>query len=301
MIDFTNRLERLMYLLDALSSGTKLSTPLLATQFKITKKIIQSDFNTYILPYVDAVYYDGSIKCHVAKRNFLNYMRLDSRQLATMLLIKAKATDNYSPDGLVESIDELFSEFSALLEERMYAKSMVESLEPSDDRVLIENAIKSQSVITCNYNGKERELCPFSIINLEGFWYLVNYDRGHDDIRRYHLKSITHVTLLDEQFEMTDDIRDILERLKYAINAYFEPLVEPYAVELYIDEKVAKYFERKPLNARQRIMQHYEDGSIDLEVWITDDMEIIPTIHRYMPYVRVISPEGLKNKINKNI
>jgi len=297
MAKYANRLERLVYILTKLSKGERLSTPRLVTQLNLSKKIIQTDFNTYILPFVDAVYYDGSSKCHVARHNFLELMRFDSKQLATMLMIKAKATDKYSPNGLEESIETLFSEYADLLEERMYAKSMVENLDSSDNRVRIENAIKSQSVIKCKYNGKERELCPLSIINLEGFWYLVNYDRGHDDIRRYHLKSIRAVTIEEEKFEINDDISKILERFKYAINAYFEPLVDPYIVELYIDAKVAKYFERKPLNARQRVMKTYANGSIDLEVLITDDMEIIPTIQRYMPFVRVIEPEGLREKV----
>jgi len=202
---------------------------------------------------------------------------------------------------LAESIDALCNEYSTLLTERMYAKSKVESLQHNEDRVFIENAIKSQSVITCHYNDKERELCPLSVINLEGFWYLVNYDREHDDIRRYHLKSITHVEVSDEQFEITDDTRKILERFKYAINAYFEPLEESFAVELFIDAKVAKYFKRMPLNSRQRIMKQYDDGSVDLEIWITDYMEILPTIQRYMPYVRVIEPEGLRERVIQNV
>jgi predicted DNA-binding transcriptional regulator YafY len=127
---------------------------------------------------------------------------------------------------------------------------------------------------------------------------LVNYDREYEDIRRYHLKSIVDVEVLDESFTITSEIAEILERFKYAINAYFEPLVEPYAVELYIDAKVAKYFERMPLNSRQRVMQRYDVGSIDLEIYITDDMEIIPTVQRYMPYVRVIEPEGLRDKFS---
>jgi len=89
MLDSSNRLERLAYLLTELSKGTRLSTPLLVEKLNLSKKIIQTDFNTYILPHVDAVYYDGSIKCHVSKNNFLDFIRVDSKQLATILMIKA--------------------------------------------------------------------------------------------------------------------------------------------------------------------------------------------------------------------
>ncbi len=299
--NFQNRLERLEYLLIELSRGARLSTPRLVETLLVTKKIIQTDFNTYILPYVDAVYYDGSAKCYIAKTNFLQTMLLDSKSLATILMLKVKCADKYSPDGLLESANQLFERYDSLLEERIYSHAMVEKLDDYPHRVVLENAINSQSVISCLYNNKERELFPLKILNLEGFWYLVNWDTEYDDIRRYHLKSITNVEVLDEAFEKTPEIDALLEKFDYAINAFFEPFVEPFPVELYIDAKVAKYFERMPINKRQRVMKIYEDGSIDLEVFITDYMEIIPTIQRYIPYVRVIEPLGLREMLIKSI
>jgi len=179
---------------------------------------------------------------------------------------------------------------------------MVEALDTNKELVIqIENAVKSNCIITCTYNNKIRELYPLEIINLEGFWYLINFDTEYEDIRRYHLKSIRNVEVLEETFERSSEIQEILDRFDYAINAFFEPLVEPFAVELYIDAKVAQYFERKSISKRQRIMQRYEDGSIDLEIFITDYMEIIPIIQRYMPYIGVVGPDGLRDVIQRNI
>ena len=302
MQDYHNRLERLDYLLTSLSKGARLSTPILVEQLGVTKKIIQTDFKEYILPYVEEVYYDYSAKCYIAKSNFLQKMLLESRALATMLMIKVKSRDKYSPDGFTQNVETLFTEYENLLEERIYSQSMVEKLDGSNnERILIENALKSNNVITCNYNEKQRELYPLQIINLEGFWYLVNWDTEYNDIRRYHLKSIKDVEVLDNTFEISPAMNEILERFDYAINAFFEPFVEAFAVELFLDAKVAKYFLRMPISKRQRVMKTYEDGSIDLELYITDYMEIIPTIQRYMPYVGVIEPVELRDEVEENI
>jgi len=301
MQDFDNRLERLSYLLTELSKGSRLSTPMLVEQLGVSKKMIQTDFNTYILPFVEEVYYDGSAKCHVARCNFLQHSLVGSRALATMLMVKVKCSDNYSPDGLLESVDELFCQYTSQLEEALYAKAMVESLEPNDNRLLIENAISSQKVISCTYRDKPRELCPLEIINLEGFWYLVNWDVGHEDIRRYHLKSISDVVVLEASFTLSDEMKTVLSRFGYAVNAFFEPYVEPYVVELYVDARVAPYFIRMPLNKRQRIMTTHADGAMDIEIFITDDMEILPTIQKYLPYVRVIEPERLRDRVMGNV
>lgn len=86
-----------------------------------------------------------------------------------------------------------------------------------------------------------------------------------------------------------------------AITAYYKPDEPSIIVQLFIDSKVARYFIRKPLNTTQRIIKKYDDKSIEVELSITDYMEIIPTIQRYMPYVMVIEPDELKLKVKENI
>jgi len=34
---------------------------------------------------------------------------------------------------------------------------------------------------------------------------------------------------------------------------------------------------------------------------VTDEMEIIPTIQRYLPYIKVLSPDSLNEKIEENL
>ena len=58
-------------------------------------------------------------------------------------------------------------------------------------------------------------------------------------------------------------------------------------------------FLRKPLNPTQRVIKKYDDGSLELEIIITDLMEIIPTIQRYIPYIGVIAPDELKLEVKE--
>ena len=75
----------------------------------------------------------------------------------------------------------------------------------------------------------------------------------------------------------------------------------PILVQLFMDKEVSRYFLRKPLNQTQRVLKQYDDKSIDLEIVVTNLMEIIPTIQRYIPHVKVIEPLELKEAIKKNI
>ncbi len=72
-------------------------------------------------------------------------------------------------------------------------------------------------------------------------------------------------------------------------------------VQLLIQKEVSRFFIRKPLSNTQRVIKQYDDNSMEIEVIITDMMEIIPTIQKYMPYIQVIEPLELKNEVIKNI
>jgi len=297
----TNRSKRLSHILALLSSGAKLSTPELADTLNLTKRIIQLDFKEYLIPLFEdgMIYYDYSLKCYCAKTNFLVGTLLSSDELAVIALLKAKSKDKFSDDGFATQTDALFQKFEESLSNIFYQETLVEKIGDFKTEIIrIKNAITHRREIACNYNNKQRSLYPLKILNLEGFWYLINYDVAYSEIRRYHLNSISNITLLETEFTFDESI---IERFDNAINAFYEPHIEPFSIELFLDAKVAKYFKRKPISKTQRILKTYHDGSCDIELYITDFMEIIPTIQRYIPYVRVIRPDALAEIVYKNL
>ena len=70
---------------------------------------------------------------------------------------------------------------------------------------------------------------------------------------------------------------------------------------MFANKEVSRYFLRKPLNQTQRVLKQYDDKSIDFEIVVTNLMEIIPTIQRYIPFIGVIEPQELKDKVKENI
>ncbi len=296
-----NRIQRLSYILAQLSKGDKLSTNQLAQQFETTTRKIQLDFTEYILPLFDddTIYYDYSFKCYIAKSNFLTKTYLNAQELATISILKAKSKDRYSDDDLASKTNLLFDKLEDSLKNSIYENLSLESIDNNTSQIIqIKNAIKSKNEIKCFYNDKSRNLYPLKILNLSGFWYLINYDLKYHEIRRYHLNSIKDIEILENKFEFDEEI---IKDFDNAINAYFEPHITPFVVELFLDKKVSKYFIRKPINQTQRVLKTYEDGSFDIEIYITDFMEIIPTIQSYIPYVLVISPDELGEVVKGNM
>jgi predicted DNA-binding transcriptional regulator YafY len=78
-------------------------------------------------------------------------------------------------------------------------------------------------------------------------------------------------------------------------------LDEQFVVRLFIDKSIRKYFERKPLRG-QTIIGEDKDGSIEIEIKAQPmNMEIIPLILWYIPYIKVLEPQCLADEIKERV
>ncbi|MCK5110344.1 MAG: WYL domain-containing protein [Arcobacteraceae bacterium] len=296
-----NRINRLSEILISLSKGDGLSTPSLVIKFGTTKKIIQTDFKEYLLPLFsdDKIYYDYSSKTYKAKNDFLTKTLLSAKELAIISILKAKSKDKYSDKELSEKTEILFNKFEEELSNRVYQKLAVEKIDTFKDEIIqIKNAIESKNIIKCFYNDKQREIYPLKILNLEGYWYLIIYEPKDNKIKTFHLNTIKNIEVLNLNFTYS---QKKVKSFDNAITAYYKPDNELITVQLFIDDTVSIYFIRKPITSTQRIIKKYDDSSIEIELTITDLMEIIPTIQRYMPHIKVIEPDELKVEVRRNI
>jgi len=122
--------------------------------------------------------------------------------------------------------------------------------------------------------------------------------KGYLYLKKYYLKNIHQIKVLDETFESTEKLDRLLDN---SISVWFEQNTEPYRVTLYISEVVAKYFKRKPISKSQITESLHEDGSMVVSVEITHDMEIIPFVKYWMPHIIVLKPARVDETIRKDI
>ena len=300
-MNFENRINRLSLILELLNKGYELSTPSLVERFGVSKKIIQTDFKEYLLPLFvdDKIYYDYSSKTYKAKNNFLTKTLFSSDELSIIAILKNKSKDKYSDDDLSLKVDSLFLKFEDELTNKLYQTSSIEKIDNFKNEIIqIKNAVETKSIIKCFYNDKNREIYPLKILNLEGFWYLIVYEPIDNKIKTFHLNTIKNIEVLNTHFSFDEEKINSFDN---AISAYYKPNNAPILVQLFMDKEVSRYFMRKPLNKSQRVLKIYDDESCDIELTITEYMEIIPTIQRYIPHIGVIEPQELKTKIRENI
>lgn len=151
----------------------------------------------------------------------------------------------------------------------------------------IEEAIKNKYEITFRYQDYDFLVKPLKLVFFDGFWYMLCFDsKAKDTFKKFHLKSIQNLKLLENSFEVSQDIE---EQLRHANSIWFD-LKEPFSVRLFIEKEIRKYFERKPLPS-QMFMGEDKDGS----------MEILPIINYYIPHIKVLEPQWLADIVKEKV
>jgi len=166
------------------------------------------------------------------------------------------------------------------------------------------NAIEENQYITINYLStkkgpkiKEYKCQPFKIIYYEGFWYLLARCDGETVFRKFRLDKMQKVEELEEYFRTPENLKTVLDE---SINVWFEGERNKRVV-LEIFNEVAEFFKKRHYFPKQQIVKERKNGNIVVESYVSDDMEIIPTVLSWIPWIEVVSPKSIKEKLHKRL
>jgi len=168
-----------------------------------------------------------------------------------------------------------------------------------DSMITYEEAIISTKTIKIKYTtetkSQEIKINPIKIVNFEGLWYLVATDKNNK-LKSYYIKNATLLKVYESTFTISKEIENILDN---AISIWFTDN-EPFEVIMEIDNHVSKFFKQKPISSTQKILSE-EDDKITISVMATSDWEIIPIIKSWIPFVKVVSPTRIHNKVKEEV
>lgn len=290
--DYDKTLFRLTTILTKLNDGDVLSVKELAEEFNVSARTIQRDFNERLISF--PIYQENK-----KWKMQADFQLQKSRSIEDEVILDIM-------EKLIESAGYNFSTKASKLLSKIkngdfnpiYTKLNIEDIGDKLKEVqLLESAIKSKMIINCQYDfetqRKDMTLKPLKIVNYEGFWYLVALDSRNDILKKYYLKNIFDIKITDELFKIDSALDKVLEN---SLSVWFQHDKEPFDVKLHANQKIAKYFERKPLPT-QTITFTNEDGGIDFNLKITHEMEIIPIIKYWLPHLKVLEPQWIKDLI----
>lgn len=158
----------------------------------------------------------------------------------------------------------------------------------------IEDAITKRNISKVKSNEYISIVEPYKIVAFDGFWYLLAKDRKDKKIKTYMMAKMQEFQATKESFsERYIDVNKLLDNVH---SAWFQD-GNSFTVEVKVHSKIAHYFKLKKHLTSQKILAEHTDGSLNISFEVSHDEDVDNLIKSWIPYIEVISPERLKNKI----
>lgn len=146
------------------------------------------------------------------------------------------------------------------------------------------------------FNSDEMKQHIFSAYIIREYrnrWYLTGYSEKSEAITTLALDRVHHMEMFNSGYHVSDFNAE--DYFKYGFGATVYQDSTPHKVELIFDASLAGYMITKPLHATQKIIQHDEQLHLEIECFLTPELE--GTILSYAEKVKVIGPQELIDRV----
>jgi predicted DNA-binding transcriptional regulator YafY len=298
---YDKKIFRVWHILNRLDSRKKVSTRQLSEEFNVSRRTIQRDLQLINLTGFPITTSENGL--HSFSEGFsLKKMEMSEEEaslLSFLCEIARSLGDNFEESfrGILRKVisKECSSPFYVKIPEGIkldkklpFVKEMKEAIE--DSRVIELDYEKPEG-------KKHLRVHPLKIISFEGFWYLLVRVEETDWIIKLRLEKIHNLKVLDDTFDEPENLKTMLDE---SVNIWFSDKRDKKVV-LKIDKEVSRYFKQREYFPVQKIRKENKDGSLVVESMVSDYMEVIPNIMRWIPHVRVAEPTPLKKEIARRI
>lgn len=311
----TNQTARVLELIKRFNNGQKISIEALSNEdlwFGKSEKTIRRDLDV-IKEYFPDSYelVKGEKGCYkaITKNAFDNFINAEFMSLMVQMFNLANKSDLFSNFDLDEN-DKKILESKIKDSKKCYEFKTKPFENFKSDSVLLkelEHKIKHQKYINIEYekNGKinKFEVKPYKIIFInENFYLACEIEHELLEFAMYRLSKIKSVEdtpkTYHKNIEIEDFIKDIQTPFSFYKRDYKKHLLD---IVLEVDSTRAYNFENKKHLKSQEILEKLENGNLLVKYKVTQEDEIEELIKKWIPYIKVIEPLSLKEKIESDL
>lgn len=135
---------------------------------------------------------------------------------------------------------------------------------------------------------------PYTLLFFKNGLYIGGYAHNRESLRLFAVERIERLELQDERFEVPEDYRvDMLTGTAFGLIEEGER----HHLEIYFSSEVAHYIRERIWHPEQQI-EEQEDGALILRFSASGDKEILAWITSFIPHVRVLNPEPIRQQFN---
>lgn len=273
---------RLSQILTKLNNGERFTLEDLAKEFNVSSRTVERDIRERLiyLPLKKEGKYYFLEEYALGKLNFN-----DIKNFASISGIKS-LYPSLTNQFLVEILDDRINKTY------MVKNSGFEQIENKKDEFeKLSNAIINYQTVEFFYKEKQKRVKPYKLINSNGIWYLCAND--DDKIKTYSLSKIENLKITNETFTQNPQLLKQIEQDE--INWFSNDTKE---VILKIDNQSKEYFLRKRVLSNMKIIEENEEYFI-VSTKIAFDDEILHLVKYWIPYIQIVSPYSLAQKLNE--
>lgn len=281
--------RRLALILIKLNQGQKLDPKQLAEEFNVNMRTIQRDINERF--------------SYLPLEKSLGQYHLNPAFLGKLTL---KDIDRFAAlagvSGLFPSLSDDF--FREIFDIRIQSALLVKGHHYEDLRgkeqgfKQLEQSIIARQRVGFDYlntdSSKSYLVEPYKLINNKGVWYLAAKHDGK--VKTFSFSKIENVVPSEETFSYDQELEQTLAKED---GVWLSE--QPIEIVLKVDKSVAPYFKRRKLIANQVIEKELEDGSLILSAKVGHQNQVVPIVRYWIPYIRVISPDGLQDSVDREL
>ncbi len=280
--------ERLARILTKLNVGYQLRATELATEFQVSTRTIERDFDrlSSYLPLLQ-----DEQKRYYLDTSYLGRFKLQDIQNFAQL------------SGISELYPALDMSFlRELLDDRANLVFSAKGYHFEDTKQFAEHfktlaaAIHKRYYIHLRYREESRNIQPYRLIHHHGIWYLAGIDQGK--LGTYRLSQIQQVELLLDlkPFEHEAEILKILEDEE---GIWFGQQKQQVWVK--IQPEVAMFFKERRLFPEQQIEQESASGGLLISCQIRHEMQLLPLVRYWMPHIKITEPVHFQQKLEQDL
>jgi predicted DNA-binding transcriptional regulator YafY len=276
----------------------------------MSEKTIRRDLNIIkaIFPESFELVRGGEKGCYkaITKQAFNNFMNPNNISLMVQTFNMAQR-NNLFESLEIDKADKSIIESKVNDLKKIYEfKNKPFENKPNDFELFkkLESAVYHQKHIIIDYEvlGKieKIEVKPYKIVFMNENFYLA-CEVNHTDysFSPFRISKIHSVFDTTKTFHKDFDIEEFILSIQTPFSKYTKNFRQNLIdVILEVDSLKTGYFRAKKYLSSQKILETKENGNLLIKFTVTQELELEELIKKWIPYVKVIEPVSLKDKIN---
>jgi predicted DNA-binding transcriptional regulator YafY len=132
----------------------------------------------------------------------------------------------------------------------------------------------------------------------ENFYLISEVENQSFKVKISRISKIKSLEIQKETFYHNREIEKFISQMQTPLALYSEGYEEKLIeILLEVDASKIEYFKNKKHLTSQKIIEEKANGNLILSFKVTQNMEIEELIKKWIPYIKVIEPLSLKEKI----